>query len=41
MKKVVLSVCLLASTLAIAACSSTQTSDVQSAEPVFEKKVTK
>ncbi|HNQ91499.1 MAG TPA: hypothetical protein PKI93_01045 [Alphaproteobacteria bacterium] len=41
MKKVVLSLCLLVSTLALAACSTAQSSDVDSAAPVFEKKVTK
>ncbi len=41
MKKAVLSFCLLASTLALAACSTAQSSDVKSAEPVFEKKITK
>jgi len=40
MKKVILSAMLLASTLALAACS-TASSDMKSAEPVFEKKVTK
>lgn len=39
MKKVVLSVMLLASTLALAACSTA--GKVDSAAPVFEKKVTK
>jgi predicted small secreted protein len=41
MKKVILSAMLLASTLALAACSTANTADVKSAEPVFEKKVTK
>lgn len=41
MKKVILSAMLLASTLALAACSTANSSDVKSAEPVFEKKVTK
>lgn len=41
MKKVVLSAVLLASTLALAACSTANSSDVKSAAPVFEKKVTK
>ncbi len=41
MKKVVMSLCLLASTLALVACSSAQSSEVKSAEPVFEKRVTK
>ncbi len=41
MKKALLSLCLLASTLALAACSTAKSAEVQSAEPVFEKKVTK
>ncbi|MFA7276175.1 MAG: hypothetical protein WC043_05175 [Pseudobdellovibrionaceae bacterium] len=41
MKKVIMSVCLLASTLALAACSTANSSEVGSADPVFEKKVTK
>ncbi|HOO51701.1 MAG TPA: hypothetical protein PLK94_10485 [Alphaproteobacteria bacterium] len=41
MKKVVLSLCLLVSTLALAACGTAQSSEVNSAEPVFEKRVTK
>ncbi len=40
MKKLVLSAMLLASTLALAACS-TANGSVDSAAPVFEKKVTK
>ena len=41
MKKVIMSAVLLASTLALAACTTANTADVKSAEPVFEKKVTK
>lgn len=41
MKKVVLSAVLLASTLAVAACAPMTSSSVDSAAPVFEKKVTK
>lgn len=41
MKKVILSAMLLASTLALAACTPAMSGDVNSAEPVFEKKVTK
>lgn len=41
MKTLVLSAMLIASTLALAACSAANSSGLNSAEPVFEKKVTK
>ncbi|MEK7800850.1 MAG: hypothetical protein AAB276_00170 [Pseudomonadota bacterium] len=41
MKKVILSALLLASTLAMAACSTAQSSEAANGDKVFEKKVTK
>ncbi len=41
MKTLVLSALLVASTLALAACSTANSAGVNSAEPVFEKRVTK
>lgn len=41
MKKVVLSALLLASTLALAACSTAQSSEATKGDAVFEKRVTK
>jgi len=41
MKNIVLSAMLLASTLALAACSTANSTSVDSAAPVFEKRVTK
>jgi predicted small secreted protein len=41
MKKVILSALLIASSVSLAACSTANSSGVDSAAPVFEKRVTK
>lgn len=41
MKTLVMSALLITSTLALVACSTANSSGVSSAEPVFEKRVTK